>query len=221
MDRLVIFDLDGTLLNTLDDLTNAVISALSAYGFPIREKEEVRVFIGNGIRKLIERAVPDGTKKEDTDRVFEAFKEYYSAHFMDNTRPYPWIPRLLSELKSRGIKIAVVSNKADEYTRELAETMLHGYVDYVVGAKADIKSKPAPDAVISILNHFAVDAKNTVFVGDSEVDIQTAKNAGIACVSVTWGYKDREYLIENGAKNIAENGEEALHKILKCLNMSL
>ena len=197
----VVFDLDGTLLDTLDDLHGAVNYALAAYGLPLRSKEEVRAFVGNGILKLIERSIGD-TPCLDFNGVLTAFKEYYKAHCKDKTAPYEGVLPLLSELKARGIKTAVVSNKADFAVKLLAEEYFNGLLLAAVGENesAGIRKKPAPDSLLSVMEQLGADAKTTVYVGDSEVDILTAQNAGVECLSVTWGFKDRNFLVENGAK---------------------
>lgn len=195
----VIFDLDGTLLDTLDDLWTAVNAALSAYGLPLRTREEVRAFVGNGIAKLIERAVGD-KNHPNLSGVLQAFKEYYGAHCKDKTLPYDGIMPLLEGLKARGVKTAVVSNKADFAVKVLAEEYFQGLLSAAVGEDeaAGIRKKPAPDSLLAVMEQLGADKASTVYVGDSEVDIQTAQNAGVPCISVTWGFKDKAFLVANG-----------------------
>jgi len=207
----VIFDLDGTLLDTLDDLHSAVNAALGEYNLPLRSKEEVRAFIGNGIAKLIERAI--GVKDyADFDGVLWAFKGYYKEHCKDKTAPYAGIRNLLSALKARGIKTAVVSNKADFAVKLLAEEYFDGLLLAAVGEneEAGIRKKPAPDSLLAVMEKLQADKRTTVYVGDYEVDIQTAQNALVDCLSVTWGFKDRAFLRENGAQILIDEPSQIL-----------
>lgn len=210
MYEVIIFDLDGTLLDTLDDLHTSVNTALATFSYPLRTREEVRSFVGNGIAKLIERAL--GGKTQDFEAVLAAFKAHYGAHCMDKTQAYAGIASLLQALKNKGIKAAVVSNKADFAVQKLAKEYFGDLLCMAVGEDEarGIRKKPAPDSLLSVLERLGVAKENAVYVGDSEVDIQTAQNAGVACISVTWGFKDKEFLIENGGKIFADNAEELL-----------
>lgn len=201
--ELIIFDLDGTILNTLEDLADSVNYALISNQFPTRTMEEVRSFVGNGIKKLIERAVPEGCKDTIVDKVFTDFKEHYEKHCADKTRPYDGISELLGELQNKKYHLAVVSNKADFAVQELCETYFSGKFEYVVGERKGIRRKPYPDSVLEVLDKLQINKENAVYVGDSEVDIQTAKNAGIKMICVEWGFRDRAYLMEQGAENFA------------------
>ncbi len=207
----VIFDLDGTLLDTLDDLYEAVNAALAAYTLPLRTKEEVRSFVGNGIVKLMERAVGE-KNNPDFDGILTVFKEYYKEHCKDKTAPYAGILPLLTALKERGVKTAVVSNKADFAVKLLAGEYFDGLLLAAVGENesAGIRKKPAPDSLLSVMEKLSADKKTTVYVGDSEVDILTAQNAGVACLSVTWGFKDRAFLLENGAGVLLDEPSQIL-----------
>ncbi len=208
----VIFDLDGTLLDTLDDLHGAVNAALVAYNLLPRSKEEVRSFVGNGIVKLMERAVGCKERRADFDGILTAFKVYYKEHCKDKTAPYAGIMPLLSALKARGIKTAVVSNKADFAVKLLAEEYFDGLLLAAVGENesAGIRKKPAPDSLLAVMEALHADKRTTVYVGDSEVDILTAKNAGVDCLSVTWGFKDRAFLTENGAQVFIDEPSQIL-----------
>ncbi len=210
MYELIVFDLDGTLLDTLDDLHASVNAALSAFGLPLRAKAEVRAFVGNGITKLMQRAV--GGVRADFGVILAAFKKYYAAHCADRTRPYDGVPELLFELKARGKKLALLSNKADFAVKRLAEIYFPNVFDFVVGENeaAGIRKKPAPDSLLRILERSGIFEEKTLYVGDSEVDIQTARNASGYCLSVTWGFKDKEFLREHGATNFAYTPREAL-----------
>ena len=206
--QLVIFDLDGTLLDTLDDLADAVNWALKQEQLPRRTREEVRAFVGNGIRNLIERAVPAGTEAAQTDRVFAGFKARYAGHCADKTRPYPGILELLARLRAEGIRTAVVSNKADFAVQTLCRDYFPGLVDCAVGERAGIPKKPAPDSVQEVLRALKISREQAVYVGDSEVDVVTARNAGMDGILVLWGFRDRQTLERAGAKTIAATAEE-------------
>ena len=201
MKKTVIFDLDGTLLNTLDDLADSTNYALSKFGYPTRTIEEVRQFVGNGVAKLIERAIPDGKNNPNFEKCLSIFKENYAQNMYNKTAPYNGIIEMLSNLKSKGIKIAVVSNKFDLAVKELCKKYFEGFIDFAAGENEaqGIKKKPAPDTVISVLNEFNFAPEDAVYVGDSDVDIMTAKNSQMPCISVTWGFRDEKFLLENGA----------------------
>lgn len=201
MKKTVIFDLDGTLLNTLDDLADSTNYALSKFGYPTRTIEEVRQFVGNGVAKLIERAIPEGKNNPNFEKCLAIFKENYAQNMYNKTAPYNGIIEMLSNLKSKGIKIAVVSNKFDLAVKELCKKYFEGFIDFAAGENEaqGIKKKPAPDTVISVLNEFNYASEDAVYVGDSDVDIMTAKNSKMPCISVTWGFRDEKFLLENGA----------------------
>lgn len=201
MKKAVIFDLDGTLLNTLDDLADSTNYALSRFGYPTRTIDEVRQFVGNGVAKLIERAIPEGKNNPNFEKCLAIFKENYAQNMYNKTTPYNGIIEMLSNLKSKGIKIAVVSNKFDLAVKELCKKYFEGFIDFAAGENEaqGIKKKPAPDTVISVLNEFNFASEDAVYVGDSDVDIMTAKNSKMPCISVTWGFRDEKFLLENGA----------------------
>lgn len=209
----VIFDLDGTLLDTLLDLKNSVNYALSQNNMPERTYEEVRKFVGNGIRNLMIRAVPEGEDNPLFEKCFADFKEHYAVHCMDNTAPYQGIIEMMQELKFRNIKMGIVSNKIDSAVKELAEHFFKGYVDAAIGDMEGVAIKPAPDTVFKAAKEMNVDLKNAVYVGDSDVDIATAANAGLPCISVTWGFRDREFLTEHGAKCFIDNPADLMKMI--------
>lgn len=208
MKKLVIFDMDGTILNTLDDLKDTLNYALEQYHFPARTLEETRAFVGNGIHKLIERAVPEGTDAQTVENVFGTFLEYYQIHCMDRTRPYPGIVSLLQSLKEAGLRTAVVSNKADAAVQELCERFFPGLFDFAVGEHEGVQKKPAPDMVQLALRALGTQEPDAVYVGDSDVDIATAKNSGLDSIIVTWGFRDREFLESQGADVFADTPEE-------------
>lgn len=208
MKKLVVFDMDGTILNTLDDLKDTLNYALGQYHFPARTLEETRAFVGNGIHKLIERAVPEGTDAQTVEKVFDTFLEYYQIHCMDQTRPYPGIVSLLQSLKEAGLLTAVVSNKADAAVQELCERFFPGLFDFAVGEHEGVQKKPAPDMVQLALRTLGTQASDAVYVGDSDVDLATAKNSGLDGIIVTWGFRDREFLESQGADVFADTPEK-------------
>ena len=205
-----IFDLDGTLLNTLNDLAASTNHALLTNGMAERSIDEVRQFVGNGVRLLIERAVEPGTDKATIDRVFADFKTHYMHHSLDTTRPYDGIMDMLHELRHRGIRIAVVSNKLYAATRELCHHFFADTVEVAIGEKEGIRRKPSPDTVIEAMLELGVDKTDAVYVGDSDVDIATAKNCGIPCISVFWGFRDKDFLIEYAAQTFVNQPSELL-----------
>lgn len=209
----VLFDLDGTLTDTLDDLRNSVNYALKEFGFPERSRDEIRSFVGNGVRKLVYRSVPENTPDEISEKCLEVFKEYYKEHSCVETKPYSGIIDLLSELKKRKIKTAVVTNKMHEAAVEIVEFFFDGLIDVTVGQIDGVPQKPAPDGILIALDRLGASKENAVYVGDSEVDCITARNAGVPCIGVTWGFRDREVLKVNGAECIIEKAEEIFGKI--------
>lgn len=210
----VIFDLDGTLLNTLHDLGDSVNFALKALGFPQRSYEEVRQFVGNGVKKLIDRAVPEGTDEQTASQCLMTFRQHYSQNMENKTAPYDGIIDLLKALKSYGINTAVVSNKFDAAVKRLCDKYFGELIDVAVGECETIKRKPSPDAVNLIIADFGCDKQKTIYVGDSDVDIITAHNAEIKCIGVTWGFRDASLLIDTGADYIADTHDKLLNIIL-------
>ncbi|MDD6037374.1 MAG: HAD-IA family hydrolase, partial [bacterium] len=211
--QLVIFDMDGTILYTLKDLELALNHSLEQTGYPGRTLEEVRRFVGNGIRKLIERSVPDTTSPDEVDRILAVFNEYYAKHCSDHTEVYDGILPLLRNLRAKGIKTAVVSNKADYGVQELCGQYFDGLFDYAVGEREGVRKKPAPDSVNEVLSFLQIAREAAVYVGDSEVDVRTARNAGLDCIAVDWGFRDREVLEAEGATVIVSDCA-ALEKLL-------
>ena len=209
----VIFDLDGTLLDTLEDLYLSVNHILSKYNFPLRTIDEVRMFVGNGVPKLIERALPKGHSKEAFDSALADFKKYYGAHCNDNTKPYFAITESLEILKERGYKIAVVSNKVDFATKSLCSDYFGDLVDVAIGQREGIEKKPAPDSVFEAMK--ILNSKNAVYIGDSDVDIMTAKNANLPCIAVTWGFRDKDFLSSSGAEIFAHDANEMIDLIIE------
>ena len=207
-----IFDLDGTLLDTLADLAAAVNYALRQHGMPEHTIDDVRRFVGNGVRKLMERAIPDGEKNPDFEATFATFREYYMHHSLDNTRPYPGIIETLEALKEQGCRLAVVSNKMMAATKELCQHFFAETIEVAIGENeaAGIRKKPAPDTVFEALRQLGGKKDSAVYVGDSDVDLETANNSGLPCISVLWGFRDRDFLIQHGAKTFISAPSELL-----------
>ena len=201
----IIFDLDGTLLNTLADLAAATNHALAEHKLPQRTTDEVRRFVGNGIHKLIERAVPADTPAELQEAVFASFNRYYKEHCADSTRPYEGVPQLLQQLRTAGCRTAIVSNKADYGVQALAKQYFDGQLDAACGERAGIAKKPAPDMLLAIMQQLKAEPASTIYIGDSDTDLDTARNAGVACIGACWGFRGRAFLEAHGAKLLAEN----------------
>lgn len=214
MYKTVIFDLDGTLLNTLTDLASAVNFALKSFGFPSRTVEEVRSFIGNGVKKLMERSTPDGTSEKVNAECLDCFRGYYLQHMADTTAPYEGMAQLIEALKSKGIKTAVVSNKLHSAVTELCEDYFKG-IDEAVGVSEESERKPNPVNVFRVMEHMALSQGECIYVGDSEVDVMTAHNAGLKCIGVTWGFRDEAELKKAGADFIAHTANDVLKLVIK------
>ncbi len=205
--QVAVFDLDGTLLNTLGDLTAAVNHAMSLHGFPHRSEAEVCSFIGDGVAMLIRRAAPAGTDEETLAAALAAFKAHYAAHNCEKTEPYPGILALLDALRARGVRVAVASNKFDAATKKLCAHYLGDRVEAAVGecTEAGIRRKPAPDSLHEALRLLGEAPAHAVYIGDSDTDIETAKNAGIPCLSVTWGFRTAAFLRSHGATTLTDD----------------
>lgn len=212
MYKTYIFDLDGTLLNTLGDLAASTNYALRLYGMPEHTIDDVRRFVGNGVGKLIERAIPEGLANPQYEDVLATFRKHYMLHSLDTTAPYPGIESLLHSLRSHGCNVAVVSNKFYNATVELCRHFFADTVEVAIGERENIRRKPAPDTVFEAMRQLGVSAEDTVYVGDSDVDVATARNSGIPCISVLWGFRDRDFLIEHGATTFVNTPED----IIKC-----
>ena len=207
-----IFDLDGTLLDTWGDLAASVNYALRTHGMPEHSIDDVRRFVGNGVRKLMQRAVPGGDANPDFEAAFATFRQHYMAHSLDTTLPYEGIPETLAALRQQGCRIAVVSNKMMAATQELCQHFFPDTVEVAIGENeaAGIRKKPAPDTVLAALQQLGVGKESAVYVGDSDVDIETAHNAGLPCISVLWGFRDRDFLLAHGATTFAEHPKDLL-----------
>ena len=207
-----IFDLDGTLLDTLTDLAASCNYALRTHGMPEHSVDDVRRFVGNGVRKLMERAIPNGVDNPDFEATFATFREHYMQHSLDTTHPYSGIPEVLAELKACGCRLAVVSNKMMAATVELCRHFFPDTIEVAIGEHEaeGIRKKPAPDTVFAALKELGVEKDGAVYVGDSDVDVQTAVNSGLPCISVLWGFRDRDFLIQHGAKTFISAPSELL-----------
>ena len=212
----IIFDLDGTLLNTLDDLADGVNIALTSHGFPNRSIEEVRMAVGNGVARLMEAMIPQGKDNPDFENCLATFRAAYAQIARNKTAPYAGIPEMLAQLSAAGCKLAVVSNKFHDAVCELVQYYFPS-IPVAVGEREDmgIRKKPAPDTVFAVMQQLDVPPAECVYIGDSDVDIATAQNAGIDCISVTWGFRDRAFLLDHGATTFADSPAE-LAQMLCC-----
>ena len=216
---IIIFDLDGTLMNTLDDLHNSVIHAMSTEGLPPLPKSDTRRYLGNGAKNLVYKSVehvsPNAPEQQKA-RVLDAFRLHYAEHSMDNTGPYEGIMQMLKECKNRGYITAIVSNKPDFAVKDLHKAFFADYIDIAIGETPEVNRKPAPDMVdeairqLSHLHGRTISKSECVYVGDSEVDIATARNSGLPCIAVSWGFRDKDWLIECGAEHIIDHPQELL-----------
>lgn len=209
----VVFDLDGTLLDTLEDLRDSVNFVMRKYGFPEHTLEEIRQAVGNGIKKLMERSVPEGTAEDVLEAAFADFKVHYAGNCKHKTKPYEGMAELLEKLKKDGYKLAVVSNKNHEAVREIIPYYFGDVFDTAVGAMEGMEKKPAPDTAFYALKQIGVPADKALYIGDSQVDVATAKNTGLAGIFVTWGFRSREVLVEAGAEEFADSAEELYERI--------
>ena len=203
-----IFDLDGTLLDTLNDLHASCNYALRTHGMPERSLEEVKQFVGNGVKKLMERAIPNGLENPLFEETLQTFRQHYLLHNLDTTLPYPGIMEMLQQLKAQGKRIAVVSNKFYAATQDLCKHFFGDTIQVAIGEREDIKKKPAPDTVLEALRQLQVTRQDAVYVGDSEVDVETARNSGIPCISVLWGFRSKSFLLSHGATTFIETPNE-------------
>ena len=209
--KAIIFDLDGTLLDTLTDLAEGTNYALRVNGFPERTIDEIRRFVGNGARKLVERAVPDGQVEAALEQVRQDFNVYYKVHCKDHTGPYPGIMEMLQSLIKAGYTLGVVSNKPDFAVQELIPDYFPGIFASVSGERQGVAKKPAPDLIWEAMKNLGAGSSDAIYVGDSEVDLEAAANAGIPCISVAWGFKGRKFLEEQQAEMIIETPADIFH----------
>ena len=213
----IIFDLDGTLLNTLEDLHACFNKAITEYGYPKRTLEEIKSFVGNGIKKAIERALPSNIEECELNKIVNYFRSYYEEHMLELTKPYDGIIELLEELKANNYKLAVVSNKYDAAVKKLCQNYFGKYIDIAIGESTGVRKKPEIDGVMKAIKELNSSINNSIYIGDSDVDIKTAKNVGIPCISVLWGFRDKDFLIQNGGKLFAEKPKDIIKIIEKKL----
>lgn len=206
----IVFDMDGTVLNTLEDLTVSMNYVLSKFGMPEHKLEEYRLFFGNGVGEALRLSLPEGTSEDIIDEMLPVFKEHYDEHCLDRTGPYDGILDVMRELKLRGYKTAIVSNKIDSAVKELHQRFFGDSVDIAIGEQPGINRKPAPDMVNLALKELGSSKEESVYIGDSEVDFMTAENSGLPCISVLWGFRDKDYLIEQGAYCFAEKPKDII-----------
>ncbi len=217
MKKLVIFDLDGTLLYTLEDLADSVNYVLDKFAYPLCTIQQIRTFVGNGVSRLLERAIGVDVNKScaNFDEMLVTLKSHYKGNMYNKTCPYDGVIEMLSLLKKEGVKIAVVSNKFDKAVKELCAHYFEDLIDTAIGESELIPPKPSPDGVLKSINDFGFELSECVYVGDSDVDIQTAERAKIQCIVVDWGYKDKDFLIQNGAVCIVSDCQSLYEKILE------
>lgn len=204
----VIFDLDGTLLNTLEDLRDSVNVIMERYGWEVHSLEQIRCFVGNGIGKLMERSIPGGLENEQFQAAFEDFKNYYTDHCRIKTKPYDGVLELMKDLSENGFKLAIVSNKNDAAVKELNEIYFADYTKAAIGDRAGARRKPAPDSVYAALEELGSGTEQAVYIGDSEVDYETALNSGLDCILVSWGFRDRSLLESFEHAKVVDRCEE-------------
>lgn len=208
--KAAIFDLDGTLIDSLQDLWISVNHSLSQMGFPKRSLDEVRQFVGNGVGKLMQRAVPQGTDNALVEQCLQCFKQHYVKHCCENTAPYEGVVPMLRVLHQQGILTAIVSNKLQSGVDELVDEHFKGVIDVVIGEREGIRRKPAPDMVDLAVQQLQLEKDGCLYIGDSDVDVQTAGNAGLDCVAVLWGFRSRDVLLQAGATRFVEHPAELL-----------
>lgn len=212
----IVFDLDGTLIDTLEDLKDSVNFALAKFNFPSRSLDEIRSFVGNGVKRLVYLSVPEGTSEETSEECLNIFKEHYKGNSRNKTAPYAGINEMLEKVNENGYKTAVVTNKIQDAAIEIIRSFFGDKIDVIIGQVDGVAQKPEPDGVWLALEKLGVSKGNAVYVGDSEVDCMTAHNAGIPCIGVTWGFRDRSVLEENKAEFIIEKPEEIFEVLTNC-----
>ena len=217
MYKLAIFDMDGTILNSLEDIKDCCNMALADFGYPTHELEPYKYFVGNGARMLVKRSMPEEVREDDAqvDRVLAVYTGYYAEHGNDKTGPYPGIVDALKKLKANGVRLAVVSNKPNPATRKLAQLHFPGIFDLVYGERPGIPTKPAPDTVLEVMREFGASGAETAYFGDSSVDMMTGKNAGAFTTGVLWGFRPKSELVENGADRTIDKVEQICDLVLK------
>lgn len=210
MTKAVVFDLDGTLLNTLNDLAASTNYALRQCDMPEHSIDDVRRFVGNGVRMLMKRAVPGGEDNPRFEEAYSVFRHHYMEHCFDTTSPFAGIIEMLAQLRGRGVQLAIVSNKMQAATEELRQHFFSAYIDVAIGESPEVRRKPAPDTVLEALRLIGISPQEAIYVGDSDVDIATARACNMPCVSVLWGFRDRDFLINSGATHFISSPSQLL-----------
>ena len=213
--KLVIFDMDGTVLDTLSDLLSAMNHSLEKHGYSKHTLDEMKTFVGSGLYMMAVRAMPEGTDKAIIDSVFTEFKAYYAAHLNIETKPYPGIVSMMETLREKGISMGISSNKFQEGAQMLADCHFGSLIGCTIGESAVYPKKPDPAGTNAIAAHFGAEKGNILYVGDSDVDVQTAKNAFLPCLCVSWGFRSKEQLTHAGATKIVDTVEELTSSILE------
>lgn len=209
----IIFDLDGTLLSTLEDIMDSANHALRECGFPERNLKEINSFVGKGTDYLMKKAVPTNTPIDNLEKCTEIYRNHYKNNMDNKTAPYDGIIKMLEKLKNNGYKLAVVSNKFDSAVKELCKKYFSEYLEVAIGESADVKRKPAPDTALEAMKVLNSKKEDCIYVGDSDVDVKTAHNAGIECIGVSWGFRGRDVLEKEGANYIIDKPEEIFNII--------
>ncbi|MCR4778753.1 MAG: HAD family hydrolase [Lachnospiraceae bacterium] len=216
----VIFDMDGTVLDTLQDLTDAINYVMGRFNLSARSINECRQFVGNGIKVALNLASNEKYPDETLDEMVSIFKEYYDVHCLDKTKPYEGIPELIAGLNAEGYKVGIVSNKIDSAVKELNSKFFAENVSVAIGERPGVRRKPAPDTVLEAMKELGSIKEETIYVGDSEVDIETAKNTGIPCISVLWGFRDKDVLDAAGGKFYAKKPLDVMN-IIRQINSGM
>ena len=212
--KAVLFDMDGTVLDTLDDLADSVNRSLREFGLPEVSRFQVGQSLGNGAKYLIRHCLPEGSDEALCEQVLSFYKPWYDAHCRIKTKPYDGILQLMETLRADGVSQAIISNKPDSAVRELAEAFFPGLMDVVIGESPAVKRKPSPDTVLAAARQMGLMASDCVYIGDTEVDLETARNAGMDCIPVSWGFRTEEQLRAAGAEEIIRSPEELKKKLL-------
>ncbi len=206
--RAVLYDMDGTVLDTLDDLADSVNHSLAEFGLPAVSREHVRQSLGNGAAHLVNCSVPQNMDPVEKQELLSFYKAWYDSHCSIRTCPYPGILSLMEELKAKGVRQALISNKPDTAVQELVREYFPGLLELAVGESPLVRRKPSPDSVLAAAGQLGLEPSECVYIGDTEVDLQTAQNAGMDCIAVTWGFRDEDQLIRAGARLFAHNADE-------------
>ncbi len=211
----VLFDMDGTVLDTLDDLCDSINHSLAEFSLPQVSRKHVRQCLGNGAAFLVSHSIPAGSSPELEADVLAFYKPWYDAHCLIKTAPYEGILPMMQSLKEQGLRLAIISNKPNRAVQELSDAFFPGLLELSVGESPSVRRKPAPDTVLTAASQIGLSVDQCVYVGDSEVDLQTARNAGMDCISVTWGFRDEAQLIEAGASVLVRTPEELESLLLR------